>query len=164
MVPRRRWGIHHLHLGSNPYYRLLVVTAAILWAVPKAILSYKNRSIEATTLDLLAALFGVVLYWIGLYQERRKNNWDWFLKEELAPTFGKYFFGRAEWALSFFCDMLVLHPLISLFLIGVCLVLARYLPNWGTAVVSISLTSPVLIIFMSLVVRATSGRTQLHTR
>ena len=70
----------------------------------------------------------------------------------------------AEWALSFLCDMLVLHPFISLFFIGACLLLARYLPNWGTAIVSIGLTVPVLIIFMSLLVRATSGRTQSHTR
>lgn len=41
------------------YYRLLVVTTTILWMVPKAIMSYKSRSIEATTLDLLAALIGV---------------------------------------------------------------------------------------------------------
>ncbi len=41
-------------------YRLLNVTTVILWAVPKAILSYKDRSIAATTVDLLAALFGVV--------------------------------------------------------------------------------------------------------
>ena len=42
------------------YYKLLVVTTAILWIVSKAIMSYTNRSIEPTTLDLLAALFGVM--------------------------------------------------------------------------------------------------------
>ena len=42
------------------YYRLLVVTTAILWIVSKVIMSYKNRSIEGTTLDLVAALFGVM--------------------------------------------------------------------------------------------------------
>ena len=48
-------------LGAKPtYYRLLVVTTAVLWAVPKAVLSYKHRSIEATTIDMFAALFGVV--------------------------------------------------------------------------------------------------------
>ncbi|KAI9449057.1 hypothetical protein BJY52DRAFT_1227974 [Lactarius psammicola] len=41
-------------------YRLLNVTTALLWIIPKAFLSYKNRSIAATTVDLLAALFGVV--------------------------------------------------------------------------------------------------------
>ncbi|KAI9449864.1 hypothetical protein BJY52DRAFT_1227516 [Lactarius psammicola] len=41
-------------------YRLLNVTTALLWIIPKAVLSYKNRSIAATTVDLLAALFGVV--------------------------------------------------------------------------------------------------------
>jgi hypothetical protein len=117
-----------------------------------------------------------------LHEARRRQSWDWFFKDELAPTFGIYFFSRgerscapllvltetnkcaAEWALSFLCDILVLYPFISLFLIGACLLLARYLPNWGTAIVSISLTIPVVIIFMTLLVRATSGRTQLNTR
>jgi len=42
-------------------YRLLNLTTVMLWAVPKAILSYKNLSVAATTVDLLAALFGVML-------------------------------------------------------------------------------------------------------
>jgi hypothetical protein len=152
-------------LGAKPtYYRLLVVTTAVLWAVPKAVLSYKHRSIEATTIDMFAALFGVVLYWVGLHEARRREDWDWFFKDELAPTFGIYLFSRAEWALSFLCDMLVHHPFISLFLIGAGLLLARYLPNWGTAIVSIGLTVPIVIIFMSLLVRDTSRRTQLHTQ
>ncbi len=41
-------------------YRLLNVTTVILWAIPKAILSYRNQSIAATTVDLLAVLFGVM--------------------------------------------------------------------------------------------------------
>ncbi|KAN0132464.1 hypothetical protein V8E53_009723 [Lactarius tabidus] len=141
------------------YHRLLIGTAAVLWAVPKAVLSYNDRSIEATTFDMFATLFGL-LCWLGLHIARRRESWDWFFKDELAPTFGIYFFSRAEWALSFLCDMLVLHPFISLFLIGACLVLARYLPNWGTAIVSIGLTVPAVIIFMNLLVRATSRRPQ----
>ncbi len=39
-------------------YRLLNLTTIIFWAVPKAVVSYKNRSVAATTLDLLAALCG----------------------------------------------------------------------------------------------------------
>ena len=42
--------------------------------------------------------------------------------------------------------------------------LARSLPNWETAIVSIGLTVPVVIIFMSLLVRSTSRRTQLHAQ
>ena len=61
-------------------------------------------------------------------------------------------------ALSFLCDMLVFHPLISLLLLGVCLRLARYLPVWGAAIVSIGLTLPIVIIFVGFIVRATSGR------
>ena len=41
------------------YYRLLGVTTVAVWAISKAVLSFKNGSIEPTTLDLLAALFGV---------------------------------------------------------------------------------------------------------
>jgi len=145
------------------YCRLFVGTIAALWAVPKAVLSYRDRSIEATTFDMFAALFGILCCFC-LHEARRRQSWDWFFKDELAPTFGIYFFSRAEWALSFLCDILVLYPFISLFLIGACLLLARYLPNWGTAIVSISLTIPVVIIFMTLLVRATSGRTQLNTR
>jgi hypothetical protein len=55
--------------------------------------------------------------------------------------------------------MFVLHPFFSLFLIGVSLLLARYLPNWGTTIVSIGLAVPIVIIFMGLLVRATSRRT-----
>jgi len=40
-------------------YRLLNLTTIILWAVPKAVVSYKDQSVAlATTLDLLAALCG----------------------------------------------------------------------------------------------------------
>ncbi|KAF8267732.1 hypothetical protein EI94DRAFT_1276052 [Lactarius quietus] len=69
-------------------YRLLNVTTAILWAVPKAVLSYKNRSAAGTTLDLLAALCGVALYWVGLFEERRGKNWERFFQVDLAPSFG----------------------------------------------------------------------------
>ena len=47
---------------------------------------------------------------------------------------------------------------------GARMLLARYLPNWETAIVSIGLTVPVVIIFMSLLVRSTSRRTQLHAQ
>jgi hypothetical protein len=55
--------------------------------------------------------------------------------------------------------VLVHHPFISLFFLCACFVLARYLPDWGSAIVSIALALPVVIIFMGLVVRATLRRT-----
>ncbi|KAI9449059.1 hypothetical protein BJY52DRAFT_1309038 [Lactarius psammicola] len=142
-------------------YRLLNAMIVIIWAVTKAILSYKNRSIAATTVDLLAAQFGVVLYLVGLYEKKPGRTWEWFFRVDLAPAFGsfaKFFFRGVVWALSFLCDILVFHPFISLFLLCVCLRLARFLPVWGAAVVSIGLTFPIVIIFVGLVVRATSGR------
>ncbi|KAI9449866.1 hypothetical protein BJY52DRAFT_222720 [Lactarius psammicola] len=142
-------------------YRLLIVTTVFLWVVPKVILSYKNRSIATTTVDLLATQFGVVLYWVGLYEPRPGGDWERFFRVDLAPAFGssvKCFVGGVVWALSFLCDMLVFHPFVSLLLLCLCLRLARLLPVWGAAIVSIGLTLPIVVIFMGLVVRASSGR------
>ena len=125
------------------------------------------------------------LYWVGLYEKRPGK--DWFFRVDLAPAFGhsaKYLSGGGEHTgslaahpgavftgtnkrtvvrvlaatLAFLRDMLVFHPFISLFLLGVCLRLARYLPVWGAAIVSIGLTLPTVIIVMGFIVRATSGR------
>ena len=126
------------------------------------------------------------LYWIGQYEQprRHRRKWDWFFEHDLAPAFRKYLFGGCEytftllpvvlvltrtnkgavvWALSFLCNVLAVHPFISLLLLCVCFVLSRYLPDWGAAIVSIGLALPAVIIFMGLVVRATVGRTQLHS-
>jgi len=106
-------------------YRLLNVTTAILWAVPKAVLSYKNRSAAGTTLDLLAALCGVALYWVGLFEERRGKNWERFFQVDLAPSFGhsaKRFLGGVVSTVSVLCSVLAILPLIF-----VCLLSAVFL-------------------------------------
>ncbi|KAH9024001.1 hypothetical protein EDB83DRAFT_2428518 [Lactarius deliciosus] len=54
--------------------------------------------------------------------------------------------------------MLVVHPLISLFVLCACFPLARFLPDWGAAIVSIGLALPLVLILMGLVVGATSRR------
>jgi len=105
-------------------YRLLNLTTIILWAVPKAILSYKNRSVAGTTVDLLAALCVVALYWVGLFEERSGRNWDLFFQVDLAPAFGhsaKRFVGGVVSALSVLCNVLVILPLIFVFLLSVVL-------------------------------------------
>ncbi|KAF8267734.1 hypothetical protein EI94DRAFT_1276033 [Lactarius quietus] len=148
-------------------YRLLNVTTVVLWAVPKAVLCYKNRSTPATTIDLLTALFGgILLYWVGLYEERPGKIWGLFFRVDLTPAFGhsaKYFFRGVVWALSFFCDKLVVHPLISLCLLCACLLLARYLPV-GEQLRQYRPHITVVVIFLGLVVRATSGRNRLRIR
>ncbi|KAH9052620.1 hypothetical protein EDB87DRAFT_422945 [Lactarius vividus] len=62
------------------------------------------------------------------------------------------------WTLSFLCDMLVLHPFTSLFVLCACFPLARFLPDWGAAIVSIALALPLVVIFMGLVIGATTSR------
>lgn len=100
------------------------------------------------------------LYWVGQYEGRHRKKWDWFFEHDLAPAFRKYLFGGGEhtstllllvlvlmgtnkgavvWALSILCNILALHPFISLLFLCACFVLARYLPDWGAAIVSIGL-------------------------
>ncbi|KAI9449871.1 hypothetical protein BJY52DRAFT_1305871 [Lactarius psammicola] len=148
------------------YYRLLYVTTGILGVVLTAVLSIKNQTIAAAIVSLLSGSIGIVLYVVGLFEQQELGrNGKRFFQDDLAPVFGrsmKRFVGGVVWAVvrapSFFRDMLVVHPFISLFLLCVCLMLARFLPVWGAAVVSIGFTSPVVVIFMGLVVRASSGR------
>ncbi|KAH9025690.1 hypothetical protein EDB83DRAFT_2319854 [Lactarius deliciosus] len=66
--------------------------------------------------------------------------------------------GDMQEALAFLCDMLVFHPFTSLFVLCACFPLARFLPDWGAAVVSIGLAMPLVVILMGLVVGATSRR------
>ncbi|KAH9025704.1 hypothetical protein EDB83DRAFT_2426268 [Lactarius deliciosus] len=54
--------------------------------------------------------------------------------------------------------MLVVHPLISLFVLCACFPLAHFLPDWGAAIISISLALPLVVILMRLVVGTTSRR------
>ncbi|KAH9024006.1 hypothetical protein EDB83DRAFT_2428600 [Lactarius deliciosus] len=54
--------------------------------------------------------------------------------------------------------MLVFHPFTSLFVLCACFPLARFLPDWGAAIVSIGLAMPLVVILMGLVVGATSRR------
>ncbi|KAI9449060.1 hypothetical protein BJY52DRAFT_1309044 [Lactarius psammicola] len=145
-------------------YRLLYVTTGILGTVLTAVLSYRSQTVPAATVGLHDPM-GLRLYWVGLFEWRLGQNWKQFFHVDLAPVFGrsvKHFVRgvvwAVVWALSFFRDMLVVHPFISLFLLCVCLMLARFLPVRGVAIISIGLTFPVVIIFMGLVVKATSGR------
>ncbi|KAF8267738.1 hypothetical protein EI94DRAFT_1729724 [Lactarius quietus] len=130
-------------------YRLLTVTTETLWGCRPLI----QEPIGCSD-DTRFASSAVRNY-------RPGKNYERFFRVDLAPAFGhsaKNFLMRVASAMAFVCDILVFHPFISLFVICVCLLLARYLPEWGVAVVSIGLTLPVVIIFMGLVVRATSRR------
>ncbi|KAH9175797.1 hypothetical protein EDB89DRAFT_1847158 [Lactarius sanguifluus] len=70
-------------------YRLLNITIVFSFGIAKAILSYKGRSTEPTTLDWVGgALLAVFLYWIGLYEQRDARRWEWFFHVDLAPGVG----------------------------------------------------------------------------
>ncbi|KAH9164444.1 hypothetical protein EDB89DRAFT_416045 [Lactarius sanguifluus] len=133
-------------------YRLLNVTIGIIFVVLTAVLAYKNLTVAAATVGLVSGLSALGLYLVGLYERRPGRNW--FFQDDLVPIFVR----GVTWAPSFLCDALVCHPFISIFLLGACFPLARYLPDWGTAIISIGLTFPVVVILMGLVVGATSKR------
>ncbi|KAH9024008.1 hypothetical protein EDB83DRAFT_1981202 [Lactarius deliciosus] len=133
-------------------YRLLNVTTGIFFVSLTAVLAYKNLTGAATTVGLLSGLSTLGLYWVGLYERRPGRNW--FFHDDLVPIFVR----GVTWAPSFLCDALVCHPFISIFLVGACFPMARYLPDWGTVIVSIGLTFPVVVILMGLVVGAASKR------
>ncbi|KAI9435766.1 hypothetical protein H4582DRAFT_1817203, partial [Lactarius indigo] len=70
-------------------YRLLNVTIVFSFGIAKAILTYKGQSTGPTTLDWVGgALLGVFLYWIGLYEQRSAEGWEWFFEVDLAPGVG----------------------------------------------------------------------------
>ncbi|KAH9025689.1 hypothetical protein EDB83DRAFT_2426122 [Lactarius deliciosus] len=133
-------------------YRLLNVTTGISFVTLSAVLAYKNLTAAAATVGLVSGLSAIGLSWVGLYERRPERNW--FFQDDLVPIFVR----GVTRALSFLCDALVCHPIISIFLLGACFPMARYLPDWGTAIVSIGLTFPVVVILMGLVVGAISKR------
>ncbi|KAH9054214.1 hypothetical protein EDB87DRAFT_117201 [Lactarius vividus] len=133
-------------------YRLLNMTSIFTFTVITAVLGYNNKTAPAAWVGLLSGLSTIGLYWIGLYEWRPGQNW--FFQEDLVPILVR----GVTRAPSFLCDVLVAHPFISIFLFSACFPLARYLPDWGKAIVSIGLTFPVVAILMGLVVGATSKR------
>ncbi|KAN0136617.1 hypothetical protein V8E53_005664, partial [Lactarius tabidus] len=59
------------------------------FGIIKGILTYMGQSTAPTTLDwVLGALLAVVLYWIGLYEERDSKKGEWFFRVDLAPAIG----------------------------------------------------------------------------
>ncbi|KAI9434265.1 hypothetical protein BJY52DRAFT_1198255 [Lactarius psammicola] len=79
-------------LGVNlTCYRLLNVTIVFSFGITKGILTYMGRPAAPTTLDWVAgALLAVVLYWIGLYEQRNPRKWEWFFQVDLAPGIGYF--------------------------------------------------------------------------
>jgi len=70
-------------------YRLLNMTIVFSFGIIKGILTYMGQSTAPTTLDWVSgALLAVVLYWIGLYEERDAKKWEWFFQVDLAPAIG----------------------------------------------------------------------------
>ncbi|KAN0127279.1 hypothetical protein V8E53_014883 [Lactarius tabidus] len=70
-------------------YRLLNMTTVFSFGIIKGILTYIGQSTAPTTLDWVSgALLAVMLYWIGLYEEKHTNKWEWFFRADLAPAIG----------------------------------------------------------------------------
>ncbi|KAF8260069.1 hypothetical protein EI94DRAFT_1689981 [Lactarius quietus] len=70
-------------------YRLLNMMTVFSFGIIKGILTYMGQSTAPTTLDWVSgALLAVVLYWIGLYEERASKTWEWFFQVDLAPAIG----------------------------------------------------------------------------
>ncbi|KAF8258969.1 hypothetical protein EI94DRAFT_1618631 [Lactarius quietus] len=68
-------------------YRLLFMTTVFSFGTAKGILTYMGQSIAPNTLDWVSGTFlAVVLYWIGLYEERDSNKWRWFFQVNLSPA------------------------------------------------------------------------------
>jgi len=68
-------------------YRILNLTTLLSFGIIKGILTYMGQSSAPTTLDWISgALLAAVLYWIGLYEERDSNKWNWFFQIDLAPA------------------------------------------------------------------------------
>ncbi|KAH9033388.1 hypothetical protein EDB85DRAFT_1951880 [Lactarius pseudohatsudake] len=57
-------------------HRLLIITTAILWGSIKFTLAWQDKvpSFASTTVDVIALLFGIVLYWLGLYEYADEKN------------------------------------------------------------------------------------------
>ncbi|KAN0136045.1 hypothetical protein V8E53_006206 [Lactarius tabidus] len=96
-------------------YRLLNVTIMFVFPITKGILTYKGLSTMPTTLDWISGgVLAVVLYWIGLYEERDSTKWKWLLHVDLAPAIGygaKRVIGEILWPLFFFDGLIVIFSL-----------------------------------------------------
>jgi len=86
-------------------YRLLFMTTVFSFGTVKGILTYMGQSIAPNTLDWVSGTFlAVVLYWIGLFEERDSNKWRWFFQVDLSHAIGYYakrVFGGVVWPLIF---------------------------------------------------------------
>jgi len=115
-------------------YRLLNMTTVSSFGITKGILTYLGQSTAPTTLDWVSGtLLAVVLYWVGLYEDRDSKKGQWFFQVDLAPAicnFAKRFVGEVLWLL--FClDGLVLISSLSNFLGNlVVLLLVRSVPHF----------------------------------
>ncbi|KAH9168093.1 hypothetical protein EDB89DRAFT_1994344 [Lactarius sanguifluus] len=57
-------------------YRLHIILTAVLWGSIKFTLAWQNKvpSLTATTVDVIALLFAIMLYWLGLYEYADGTN------------------------------------------------------------------------------------------
>ncbi|KAH9025696.1 hypothetical protein EDB83DRAFT_2555375 [Lactarius deliciosus] len=129
-------------------YRLLNVTTGISFVALTAVLAYKNLTVAAATVGLVSGLFAIGLSRVGLYERRPGRNW--FFQDDLVPIFVRgdepyFLYGVGidanEQTRSYTGSVLSLRR-----------------AYWGTAIISIGLTFPVVVILMGLVVGATSKR------
>ncbi|KAF8260541.1 hypothetical protein EI94DRAFT_890234 [Lactarius quietus] len=81
------------------------MTTVFSFGTVKGILTYMGQSIAPNTLDWVSGTFlAVVLYWIGLFEERDSNKWRWFFQVDLSHAIGYYakrVFGGVMWPLIF---------------------------------------------------------------
>ncbi|KAI9435752.1 hypothetical protein H4582DRAFT_620713 [Lactarius indigo] len=99
-------------------YRLLNMTTVFSFGTAKAILTYMGRSTAPTTLDWVAGtLLAVLLYWIGLYEQKNAGKLEWFFQVDLAPGFGhcsKRVVGGVLGTLFYVDSLFVTPPLVGL--------------------------------------------------
>ncbi|KAF8258978.1 hypothetical protein EI94DRAFT_1814222 [Lactarius quietus] len=145
-------------------YRLLFMMTIFSFGTIKGILTYMGQSIAPNTLDWVSGTFlAVVLYWIGLYEDRDSDKWRWFFQVDLSPAIGhcaKRVVGRLMWPLSFLGNALRI-VLLSMWL--VFLALARAISYFAKRVVGgfvwllSYLDNPYSIVFLSLSLTALGG-------
>jgi len=70
-------------------YRLLNIMTILSFVISKDILTIEGQVAAPTRLDWISGgVLGVVLYWIGLQEQRKAKKWEWFFESDLAPTIG----------------------------------------------------------------------------
>jgi len=116
-------------------YRLLNMTILFSIGITKGILTYKGKSTAPTTLDWVGGAFlAVVLYWIGLYEQRDEIKWEWFFQVDLAPAIGyctNRVVGGVMLPLLFLDGLFVFTlSLSSLLCMLASYLLNHYLPDW----------------------------------